>query len=131
MNMDSTLEAILKQIEINTRPRQSFQLVEESNKSDFTTNYGTPIKLDGKSELALVNLETYYSFPNSDLSYNILKYSHDSGVTWHTILIPEGIYELDEINQAIEQQMKQNNHYDTMTNYTISHLSSCRQTLVH
>jgi hypothetical protein len=66
--MDSTLEAILKQIERNTRPKQSFQLVEESNKSDFTTNYGTPIKLDGKFEVALVNLETYYSFPNIDSS---------------------------------------------------------------
>jgi hypothetical protein len=127
--MDSTLEALLKQIERNTRPKQSFQLVEESNKSDFTTNYGTPIKLDGKFEVALVNLETYYSFPNIDSSNNKLKYSHDSGVTWHTILIPEGSYELDDINQAIEQQMKQNNHYDKVHNQSFIKLSPNTSTL--
>jgi hypothetical protein len=30
--MDSTLQALLKQIERNTRPKQSFQLVEVSDK---------------------------------------------------------------------------------------------------
>jgi hypothetical protein len=68
--MDSTLKALLKQIERNTRLKQSFQLVEECNKSDFTTTYGTPIKLDGKFEVALVNLETYYSFLNIDSTNN-------------------------------------------------------------
>jgi hypothetical protein len=58
-----------------------------------------------------------------------LKYSHDSGVTWHTVLIPEGSYELDDINQATEQQMKQNNHYDKLLNQSFIMLSPNNSTL--
>jgi hypothetical protein len=63
-----------------------------------------------------MNLETYYSFSNSGSSNNKLKYSLDGGVTWHTILIPEGSYELDYLNQAIYQQMRQNDYYDELHN---------------
>jgi hypothetical protein len=127
--VDSTLEAFLKQNERNTRPKRSFQLVEECNKPDFTTIYGTPIKLDGKYQVALVNLEAYYSVPNIDPNNNKLKYSHDGGVSWHTILIPEGSYKLDDINQAIEQQIKQNNHYDKVHNQSFITLSPNTSTL--
>ena len=33
-------------------------------------------------EIALVNLETYYSFPNIDDTNNVFIYSHDQGTTW-------------------------------------------------
>ena len=48
---------LLEQIEHNTRPKKSFQIVEEGNSSHFTTNYASaPIKLDGSFEIALLSL---------------------------------------------------------------------------
>jgi hypothetical protein len=34
---------------------------------------------ESRYEVALVNLETYYSFPNVDASNNLLKYSNNDG----------------------------------------------------
>jgi hypothetical protein len=46
-------------------------------------------------------------FPNVDISHNLLRYS-TIRKTWHDIFIPEGSYELADINKSTEQQMKQN-----------------------
>ena len=63
-------------------------------------------------EIALVNLETYYWFPNIDESNNIFVYSPDNGNLWVKIKIPEGSYEIDDINNAIQWEMKKKGHYD-------------------
>ena len=65
-----------------------------------------------KYEMALVNLETYYSFPNIDGSNNYFRYSPDGGTTWVDIFIPEGSYDIIDINDIIKQKMRQNGHYD-------------------
>jgi hypothetical protein len=59
---------LLKQLVRNTMPKDSFQLILSGNTSEFTIRNEAPIKLDRESryEVALVNLETYYSFPNID-----------------------------------------------------------------
>ena len=62
--------------------------------------------------MALINLETYYSVPNIDLTNNSFKYSPDNGKNWFTIQIPQGSYEIRNIDAAIKQQMRTNNHYD-------------------
>jgi len=62
--------------------------------------------------MALLNLETCYSFPNTDSTNNSFKYSPDNGKNWFTIQIPEGSYEIRDIDAAIKQQMRTNNHYD-------------------
>lgn len=63
--------------------------------------------------MALLNLETYYSFPNIDSTNNNFKYSPDGGSNWFTVTIPEGSYEIRDIDAAIKQQMKTNGHYDS------------------
>ena len=71
---------LLERIAHNTEPKESFQIV-------VTTRFNPHIQLktDRKYEIALVNLETYYSFPNVDDTNNQFSYSPDGGQTWHRI----------------------------------------------
>jgi hypothetical protein len=95
---------LLKKIARYTMLKDSFQLILSGNKSEFTIRNEAPIKLDRDSryEVALVNLETYYSFLNIDTTNNLFRYSPDDGRTWHDILVPEGSYEIDDISKYIE-----------------------------
>ena len=67
------MENLLKQIVNNTEPKRSFSIVVSDHKTRFKT-IKPPIQLDKKKdyEIALINLETYYSFPNLDRSNNYL-----------------------------------------------------------
>ena len=65
-------------------------------------------------EIALVNLETYYSFSNIDESNNIFVYSPDNGNSWVKIKIPVGSYEIDDLNNTIQWEMKKRGHYDSI-----------------
>jgi hypothetical protein len=110
------MEELLKQIAKNTKPKESFQIILSGNTTRFTTNFDSPLVLEGKYEVALVNLETWYSFPNLDSSNNVLSYSNDAGTTWHEVRIPEGSYELKDLNEEIIQQMRMKKHYNELTN---------------
>ena len=109
------MEAILQKIAQNTAPKSSYQIVASNNKTRFKTRFNPPIQLhkDKKYEIALVNLETYYSFPNIDAANNYLRYSPDGGTSWFEIYIPEGSYDITDINDTLQQKMRQNNHYDS------------------
>ena len=98
--MDSDIKDILETIAKNTAHKTSFQVIVSGDKSNFNTLFNPKIELDKEKvyEIALVNLETYYSFPNIDDSNNIFVYSHDQGQTWTKIKIPIGSYEIDDIN---------------------------------
>ena len=65
----------------------------------FPYRFPTPINLpDYDFEIALVNLETWYSFANVTSSNNKFRYSVDGGNTWKLITIEIGSYELESIN---------------------------------
>jgi hypothetical protein len=100
--------------EVYLQAKDSFSLILNSNKTNFITSYSPPIELkkDKRYEMALVNLETYYSFPNIDKTNNIFKYSIDKGTKWLEIEIPEGSYELNQINNELFRIMKSRRHYD-------------------
>ena len=57
---------LLEKIALNIEPKESFQIVVSDNKTRFTTQFNPRIQLKKNKgyEIALVNLETYYSFPN-------------------------------------------------------------------
>ena len=59
------MDQLLKQIVNNTEPKISFLIVVSDNKTRFKIGFKPPIKLDKKKdyEIALINLETFYSFP--------------------------------------------------------------------
>jgi len=87
-------------------------VVSENSKKIKTTFYPL-LDLDKtrKYEMALVNLETYYSFSNIDSSNNVFRYSPD-GSQWVDIRIPEGTYDLIDIAETIKIVMKRNGHND-------------------
>ena len=95
---------LLEKIAKNTEHKTSFQIIVSDNETSFNTRFKPKIELDRDKvyEIALVNLETYYSFPNIDESNNIFVYSPDNGNSWVKIKIPEGSYEIDDINNTIQ-----------------------------
>ena len=105
---------LLEKIVANTTHKTSFQVIVSNNKSNFNTRFNSKLELDRDKvyEIALVNLETYYSFPNIDETNNVFVYSPDNGNSWVKIKIPEGSYEIDDINNTIQQEMKKRGHHD-------------------
>ena len=105
---------LLEQIVKNTTHKTSFQIIVSNDKSNFNTRFNPKLELDREKvyETALVNLETYYSFPNIDETNNIFVYSPDNGNSWVKIKIPEGSYEIDDINNTIQHEMEKRGHYD-------------------
>ena len=105
---------LLEQIVKNTTHKTSFQIIVSNDKSNFNTRFNPKLELDRDKvyEIALVNLETYYSFPNTDETNNVFVYSPDNGNSWVKIKIPEGSYEIDDINNTIQHEMEKRGHYD-------------------
>ena len=97
------MENLLKQIVNNTETQRSFSIVVSDNKTRFKTWFKPPIQLDKKkdNEIALINLEKYYSFPNINRSKNCFTYSPNLDSLWFDIIIPEGSYHVDDINDVI------------------------------
>ena len=107
---------LLEQIVKSTTHKTSFQIIVSNNKSNFNTRFNPKIELDRDKvyEIALVNLETYYSSPNIDEPNNVFVYSPDNGNSWMKIKIPEGSYEIDDINNTIQHEMEKRGHYDSI-----------------
>ena len=63
-------------------------------------------------EIALINQETYYSFPNIDNSNNCFTYTHGASALGHNIIIPESSYHVEDNNDFIQREMRWNGHYD-------------------
>ena len=103
---------LLERIADNTKPKESFQIVVSNNKTRFITQFNPHIQLkkNKRYEIALVNLETYYSFPNITPDNNNFSYSPDAGGIWYHTIIPEGSYDIEDINKFIQQKMQQNGH---------------------
>ena len=105
---DNSILYLLQQIAENTRVKRSTILVVSGSDSTLVTTYEQPIKLDPRHryELALLNLETYYSFPNIDSTNNKLCYRENDKAVWKNIEIPVGCYEIRAINTEIVRQVK-------------------------
>ena len=94
------MKNLLKQVVNNTEPKRSFSIVVSDKKSRFKTWFNPPIQLDKKKdyEIALINLETYYSFSNMVRSNNCFSYSPGANASLFDIIIPEGNYCVEDIN---------------------------------
>lgn len=97
------MEQLLEKIARNTEPKKSFYILVSDKSTRIRTKFNPLLQLDKNKqyEMALVNLETYYSFPNIDSTNNNFRYSPDNGATWFNIDIPEGSYEITDINDYI------------------------------
>ena len=108
------MEQLLKQSVDNTEPKRSFSIVVSDNKTRFKTWFKPRIQLDKKNDyvIALINLETYYSFPKIDRSNNCFSYSPGANAQWFDIIISKGSYHVGDVNEFIHRQMRKNCHYD-------------------
>ena len=93
----------MKEVLVRTKPKDSFTLVVSDNNANIQTTFSPPLNLHTNRdyELAMVNLETYYSFANIRKGNNSFKWSIDGGMTWTLLHIPTGCYELKAINAEI------------------------------
>lgn len=113
--MDAESKQLLETIVRNTEPKKSFYILVSDKSTRIRTKFNPLIQLDKSKqyEMAVVNLETYYSFPNIDSTNNNFRYSPNNGTTWVDINIPEGSYEITDINEFVQRIMKDNEHYDS------------------
>ena len=125
------MEELLEKIVKITAHKTSFQIIVSGNKSSFNTRLNPALQLDRNKEyeIALVNLETYYSFPNIDETNNVFVYSHGNGNSWVKIKIPEGSYEIDYINNTIQHEMEKRGHYDSINKDYYINISANSNTL--
>ena len=121
----------LKQIAKNTEHKTSFQIIVSDNKSSFNTRFNPKLELDRDKvyEIALVNLKTFYSFPNIDETNNVFVYSPDNGNSWVKTKIPKGSYEIDDINNTIQHEMEKRGHYDPINEDYYSNISAYSNSL--
>jgi hypothetical protein len=106
------MDKLLERIARNTDPKSSFYIALNEKSTRIRTEFRPVIELDcnKKYEMALVSLDTYNSIPNIDETNNNFKYSPDNGTTWFNVDIPEGCYEIEDINNQIQKIMKDNKH---------------------
>ena len=107
MSADGRMLEYLETIARNIAPKPSFHVIQSGNKSRLETNFipSLDFPTECNYEIALISLETYYSFPNVDDENNKLKFSHDNGTSWSLISIPTGCYELKDINAELQKQV--------------------------
>ena len=94
----------MKEVLVRTKPKDSFTLVVSDSSANIQTTFNRPLYLQANRnyELAMVNLETYYSFANiREGDNNSFKWSVDNGKTWTILHVPTGCYELKAINAEI------------------------------
>jgi hypothetical protein len=80
---------------------------------DFTVAYPN-LELTGRWDVALVSLFGWYSYKNisAAIGNNLIRYSTDSGGTWETnITIPDGIYNVEDLNAYMKSVMKTRGDY--------------------
>ena len=107
-------EEVVQKLVDHTSHKDSFQIIVSDDSTRFTKKFNPPIQLKKNRpyEIALVNLETYYSIPNISNKNNTLTYSANGGADWHTITIATGSYDIEDINDIIQGGMKLNGHWD-------------------
>ena len=72
---------------------------------------------------------TYYLFPNIDRSNNCFTYSPGAYTPWVDIIIPEGSYHVEDINEFIEREIWKNDHYDKANDKNNFEISAHTNTL--
>ena len=93
----------MKEVLGRTKPKDSFTLIVSDNSANIQTTFSPPLNLQANRdyELALVNLETYYSFANIRKDHNSFKWSVGEGKAWTVLHVTTGCYELKAIDAEI------------------------------
>jgi hypothetical protein len=86
------------------------------NSANYSTNFSTTLKLDGKYEIALVRANIWYSWYNISSEYNntVFKYSTPNIFNYKSIIIPSGNYSIEDLNFYIQSQLEKNGDWDSV-----------------
>lgn len=83
---------------------------------NVTVNFNPPLQLPGQYtwEVGISRIDTWNSVDNIKAVYNNnqLRYSPNSGTTWKSLTLPDGNYEIHDINSALQNFMKDNGDFD-------------------
>ena len=76
--------------------------------SVIQTYFDIPIEFDSgkRYEMALVGFDTVHSYTNINSKNNVFRYSPNNGTQSYTIYIEEGAYELSELNDYLQKEIK-------------------------
>lgn len=87
--------------------------------STLSTNFYPPIELDIYSSygVGLIGFYSYNSIFNVDESNNKIVLHYENDLNDISLFIPPGTYEIDEINKAIQETIKENISYDTTKDF--------------
>ena len=103
-----------------------------SKSHDFTVRFNPSMKFDNNTDylIALDSISMSYSWYNvsSEYNNNTLKYSQDSGKSWHTITLSNGNYSYEELNNYIQREIESNGH--TKDGISIEFVSSLFKVLL-
>jgi hypothetical protein len=103
------MEEQLRKLVENAEPKPKSLICVSGNSSKLKTSFIPPLDFppSHRYEMALIRLETYYSFPNITTSNNHVKISFDEGKTWLDVYIPVGCYEIKAINTELQRFIMQ------------------------
>lgn len=76
---------------------------------DFSVTYSRPIDIsDGIYQVALQKLNLWYSFYNIAEQYNNNTFKYYDGTTWKDVIITDGQYSINQLNDALHRIMDAN-----------------------
>ena len=96
------MEEQIERIVDNTRAKETLNIVVSDSTNPVITTYPSPLQLNPKRnyEIALLGLDTFYTFPNIGETNNVFKYKRKSS-DWIRVEIPVGCYEIGGIREEI------------------------------
>lgn len=111
---------VLEQIRELLDHKENMSVILTSSTTAWTTKFSPPLYLNPKKkfEMALVDLETYYSIPNITTANNLFVYAKDN--VKHRVHLPVGSYEITDIDGAIQRQLELRGHSDSGIKLTVN-----------
>lgn len=86
---------------------------------DFTVQMRPTLNLDGskKYKVGLLSVFGSYSWHNVEAQYgnNTIKYSVDTGATWKTVVLSDGVYSYTDMNNYLHNAMFDNGDYTVVS----------------
>ena len=116
--MERAIEMEHEVVVVRTMANDSSTIVVSGGSASIQTVFTPSLYLkNGRDyKLAMVDLETFYSFANIRTDNNSLKWSGDGGKTWTLLHIPMGCYELKAINAEITRMRGGNSDITILPN---------------
>lgn len=101
------------------------------NGADMRINLNPPLQLTEDYELAFVSGNMWYTFYNitAALGNNIFRYSPDGGVSYFNLTIPDGIYQISQLEAQIHRGLESAGHYNSTTGAHYIYLTPNESTL--